>query len=552
MTIPKNIRITNDEDLNSVISQVYKCADRVLSQNFHKHFTKHDIRHSVRVLEHISSLVEKTNIRLSNEEKFVLTCAVYLHDIGMQTTKYLTDEEKVLPEKEVLKIIRDNHHEYSKLWILESIQLDLSDKFYLGLKGKEDFVNSIALVAEYHRRNANINKIEDCLYGNKSIRQKLLCSLICVGDCLDIGKDRVDIELLNTFDIEPESKFFWYSNYFVSGVLVEPKKIIVQFTFSPEYRNSKYISAMQKYILSEIDTHFRFVSDCLRSYENPSVRKDIEDKTDFSDAVVHKIPDDLKGYIENKFFPKEESKEEPKEEKYSDGGLGEIDFYWGKRMEANDTIREYLKNGNFRKIFIAAIGFGTIKNVITDSEIIDNFKESIKKESDTQFEITFVLPDTLDNLIKYRSDGDTSNSPNSNYDLYINFNEGRKNLKEFIKKLAEACYPDMTKIEQINKIIMSNHIKFKRYTEKAIPRHFILKSEENVIFVGSYLGCTEGKKSYIMKLVNKTDMPQQGDHYTPGLFDLFKREIEHIHKHCTDDTTVFDEIKKEIIEELKK
>ena len=57
-------------------------------------------------------------------------------------------------------------------------------------------------------------------------------------------------------------------------------------------------------------------------------------------------------------------------------GLGEIDFYWGgDRKNANIKIQEYLEKTKANQIFIAAIGFGTIKAVIKQIEYLHKSKE---------------------------------------------------------------------------------------------------------------------------------------------------------------------------------
>jgi hypothetical protein len=223
-------------------------------------------------------------------------------------------------------------------------------------------------------------------------------------------------------------------------------------------------------------------------------------------------------------------------------GLGEIDFYWGKRLDARDAIKKYLKQDNLKEIFIAAIGFGTI-NAITDTDVIENFKKLIAQPNST-FKITFVLPDTDTNLKKYRPDGGIT--------LSVNFTRGRDLLKKFIIDLAMECNPG-SHINMASKVTyIESYIFIKAYTDKAIPRHFILQgkdggSDPDPIFVGSYLGHTEGKQSYLMKLIQiqNDKNPIADKHYMPGLFNLFVKEIDSIKTNSIVENSIFEEIKQE-------
>jgi hypothetical protein len=69
--------------------------------------------------------------------------------------------------------------------------------------------------------------------------------------------------------------------------------------------------------------------------------------------------------------------------------LGEIAAYWGNRNAANIRIKDLLKSTTATEIFIAAIGFSTIK-VLDDTEVINHFADLINDNS--TLKITIVSP----------------------------------------------------------------------------------------------------------------------------------------------------------------
>jgi hypothetical protein len=204
-------------------------------------------------------------------------------------------------------------------------------------------------------------------------------------------------------------------------------------------------------------------------------------------------------------------------------GLGEIDFYWGDRLDANEHIKKYLVETKTNRIFIAALGFGTLK-VLKTPEVIEKFSTKIKKGE--KFKIIIVKPISGEELINYRG---ANTKPEI---LRQNFNDGETMIREFIEELADKSFELFSNTEQNRKI--AGYIEFRKYTEKCFPRHFILKGNDDIIFVGSYLSHTEGKKSYLMKLMpcaelNLANPEDQNKHYRTGLFNLFDEEAQYIY-----------------------
>lgn len=192
--------------------------------------------------------------------------------------------------------------------------------------------------------------------------------------------------------------------------------------------------------------------------------------------------------------------------------LGEIAAYWGNRNAANIRIKDLLKSTTATEIFIAAIGFSTIK-VLDDTEVINHFSDLINNNS--TLKITIVSPRNKLQIKNAR--------PEISEDvLNQNFEAGQLLLKTFKYKLLAQ----LTKKNEID-----IHIKFKYYNDNTIPRHFILQ-DYKTIFFGSYLSSETGNNSYLMELCNNTHEPHRKE--LTGLYNLFLKEIDNIKANSTE------------------
>lgn len=297
MKLPKNLSFL-DSEFNSIIDIVYSRAKDILNSPIHLHYTDHSTEHSERILSVIDKLVGDEEF-LSDEEKFILVCAVILHDIGMQTPNY-ADLGTLPLDMDALEKIRVKHHEFSEKMIIDSVDLNFSDRYYLGLDSKREFVDDIALVAKYHRK-LDINILGDDVIGDKIIRLKLLSSLIRLGDCLDIDFRRVRIDRLKIFPISTESKFFWFGHHYVKGLTIINRCIQIYFNFPDDYKNDSLLTGqIMQHIQDEIANQIDRVYSYLDHY-GIRLYKDIIVTTQYSKTTVQKMPNDLVDYI-NKLY----------------------------------------------------------------------------------------------------------------------------------------------------------------------------------------------------------------------------------------------------------
>jgi hypothetical protein len=136
-----------------------------------------------------------------------------------------------------------------------------------------------------------------------------------------------------------------------------------------------------------------------------------------------------------------------KEEEYKNKyGLGEIEFYWGgNRKSANKKIIEYLKDSDLSKIFISAIGFGTISNVLENKEVKEKIKNIILEDEKIEEKIKNIIleDEKIEEKIKNIISGNEENEEKIK-NIILENEEKIKNIilenedkKEKIKKIED-------------------------------------------------------------------------------------------------------------------
>ena len=184
-------------------------------------YTDHSIDHSKTVLEYAFYCIGDSIQYLTEDEKYILIMAGYLHDIGMCPTK---DDKKLIIEKyeisddtEYIDLIRNIHHELSFKFVEENWEkLKIPNKKY---------AKAIGLVAMGHRK---VNLYDFDLYeleyivkgGMEFVCLPYLAGILRLADELDITNDRTPDLLFNKY--YPDNKISraeWEkhrANYFVN------------------------------------------------------------------------------------------------------------------------------------------------------------------------------------------------------------------------------------------------------------------------------------------------------------------------------------------------
>ena len=214
-----NVWIENDLYRDLVVS-ISKYVNEITSEDIPTdYFTPHDGSHCRSVEKIVKALINKSRIRLSDLEKFLLFTAVWTHDIGMLEViardyldiTYSADEKRAI-------------HELISAWFLYQ---DEGIKNIFKGKGISDnliqnYINTITIISKFHRRKYDIEKCPKIRYiKGEPIRTKLIAALLRLGDTLHVDSTRYDRRLYNILQIghfDRTARLHWLKSYVVSTV----------------------------------------------------------------------------------------------------------------------------------------------------------------------------------------------------------------------------------------------------------------------------------------------------------------------------------------------
>ncbi len=206
---------------------------------FHLHFTDHSVQHSDRIMERLKEILWNnlhSDSRLTGYELMILSCATYLHDLGMQWTYDMAKSkfiELTNPPYHAYEDVRSSHAGRSAVIIranLGIVNVPVPDLGIRSSKAVSDVGAYIADCVVHHQGGHNVSAQKDDFSGTV-IRVGLLRGLLRLADTLDMDHRRVDMERLTLYDIPVDSKIHWWSHHYVKSVRVENGKIKVAFWF---------------------------------------------------------------------------------------------------------------------------------------------------------------------------------------------------------------------------------------------------------------------------------------------------------------------------------
>ena len=294
--LPESI-ILKDDHFKTCLSTIIETLKIKIwnSVNLIKHYTKHGIDHSERIAQYLGKLLEGFPNLLNQQERFVLLAAIFLHDIGNQLPKYAGIPIKLVYSLEELEKIREKHHLSSCEVVKDSIKVNAEHP--LGLSFCKEYPDFIALLCKYHRK-LDLKYLKDTSIAGDPLRLHLLGALLRLGDELDADYQRVDMEVLNIIDIPPESKFYWWSHYYVQSISIIQGHIKLFFRFPEEYKNNDIVEIFKTKRKESLREQFLEVYDI---FENYGVRlyRDIEmgDTNYLSSGSLKPVPPDLLEHI---------------------------------------------------------------------------------------------------------------------------------------------------------------------------------------------------------------------------------------------------------------
>jgi hypothetical protein len=220
-------------DQRHALDNVRATVERIWARPLHRYYTDHTPQgHSARVIALLDGLTAgmmATGKRLAPGEVFVLLAAAYLHDIGMQNEKFAGGD---------LDDIRDTHHEQTAEMIYAVFE-DPANAFPIPLAGDPTVAEAVALVAKGHRRvDLAAAEYAPLVYGEETLRLRLLAALLRFGDELDIDHRRVDMEQIKLLALPEDSLLHWWKCHYVSGVSIQDEYIKITYRFPqsrPDY-----------------------------------------------------------------------------------------------------------------------------------------------------------------------------------------------------------------------------------------------------------------------------------------------------------------------------
>lgn len=211
-----NVSLLQCPGMSERIARVRQKAEAIWKKPLLRQYTDHTIDHSRRVIAVLDKLCALLVEPLTDDEPYVLLCAAFLHDIGMQQEKFFETDvvRKRYSEEEIAEaeadrakgeaIIREWHYLISE----ERIKYELGDKYM-----EEEFIDEIALVSKGHTKE-DLDGYKDGTKAGQPMRLRLLAALLRLADELDLDYPRVDLDELEQAIILDESKAHWWKCYY--------------------------------------------------------------------------------------------------------------------------------------------------------------------------------------------------------------------------------------------------------------------------------------------------------------------------------------------------
>ena len=215
-------------------------------------YTDHGIDHCVRVAVHALNLLgANARAPLSRNEAYVLLAGIYLHDIGMQCD--VVRHPKIRERAEAYgaqfgidfgaqwasdyslaeqSAIRRNHSYLSAAWI------DSAQNGNGGILGPASSTIPRALVDDLidvckHHTAVPIENCPEGFQWDPKARKRLVAALLRLADELDIDANRVEIAVVQEFNLDPANAVYWWLHNRTTIVFPTPYSATVQVRLEP-------------------------------------------------------------------------------------------------------------------------------------------------------------------------------------------------------------------------------------------------------------------------------------------------------------------------------
>jgi len=205
-------------------------------------FTLHDVSHCINVEKMIKVIVTKSQNDFSTVERFILSCAAWTHDLGMNkevAKQYFADVKIFGDSNEALRHRRDEHHNASSWYVINR-----QSELFKGNDQKElilVLVRIVSTIIQYHRKIEDISACQDItMVRGEIVRTQLLAAVFRLADTLHKDITRFDPNLYAMIQISSThrtSRLHWLKSYVVSNIhLNEYEQTITVQLSLPEYK----------------------------------------------------------------------------------------------------------------------------------------------------------------------------------------------------------------------------------------------------------------------------------------------------------------------------
>lgn len=188
----------------------------------------------------IKVIVSKSYTDLSVLERFLLSCAAWTHDIGMNSEvaeSYFKEMKDPKNVSENIKFRRREHHNISCWFLQKKCKIFFPN---IEIDNTMSAFRAISIIIQYHRKSEDIdNCLEEVSIRGEIVRIKMLAAILRLADTLHKDISRFDPSLyamLQIASFDRISRLHWLKSFVVSNIhLNENNQTITIQLHLPDY-----------------------------------------------------------------------------------------------------------------------------------------------------------------------------------------------------------------------------------------------------------------------------------------------------------------------------
>ena len=186
-------------------------------------YTLHDVSHCINVEKMVKVLVSKAQIDFSALERFILSCASWTHDLGMNkdiAKEYFGNINIFGNQDNALRYRRNEHHNSSSWFVCNRYNI------LFGIENADELLLSairiVSTLIQYHRKTENILTCQEMTtVRGEVVRTRLLAAIFRLADTLHKDVSRFDPDVYAMIQLSGShraSRLHWLKSYVVSNI----------------------------------------------------------------------------------------------------------------------------------------------------------------------------------------------------------------------------------------------------------------------------------------------------------------------------------------------